>query len=80
MLASAATPRRRRAGENKAGTPWNRPIVHIKTNLLSKNATPRGAPMAGVIGELFSHKRRIIDIEDELIRLKTQLSASNPQH
>ena len=28
--------------------------------------------MAGVIGELFSHKRRIIDIEDELIRLKTQ--------
>jgi hypothetical protein len=36
--------------------------------------------MAGVIGELFSHKRRIIDIEDELIRLKTQLSASNPQH
>ena len=44
--ASRMTPRRRRAGENMAGPPGNWPIGRIRTNVLSINAPPRGAPPA----------------------------------
>ena len=36
--------------------------------------------MSGLIGDVFSHERRILNIEDEILRLKTRLGQDEQQH
>jgi hypothetical protein len=36
--------------------------------------------MTGLIGDVFSHERRMLNIEDEITRLKNRLSAEDHQH
>lgn len=36
--------------------------------------------MTGLVGDVFSHERRILNLEDELLRLKNLLGPEDPQH
>jgi hypothetical protein len=36
--------------------------------------------MTGLIGDVFLHERRILNIEDAILRLKSQLGPEDPQH
>jgi hypothetical protein len=36
--------------------------------------------ITGLVGDVFSHERRILNIEDEIIRLKNRLSSEDHQH
>jgi hypothetical protein len=36
--------------------------------------------MSGIIGDVFSHERRILNIEDAILRLKQRLGPDDPQH
>jgi septal ring factor EnvC (AmiA/AmiB activator) len=36
--------------------------------------------ITGLIGDVFSHERRMLNIEDEILRLKNRLSDEDHQH
>lgn len=36
--------------------------------------------ITGLIGDVFSHERRMLNIEDEIVRLKNRLASEDHQH